>query len=238
MKSSKKILICVICVALVVAIGLTVYFVLANRKKDLTITSYDGEYEYVIGRAHPTAYRTEPFYNIVTIGTRDTEAFFEENVLNSENYVGEYSFSITGEAFEFETIYVLLSQGYYFAVYKSSGDTSIIYVENMTCDISVGSNTDNSLLALFQFPVYTHSFINVTEEDYVVPWENTICSSYDDLVSFYEKTSSDKYQLATDEEGQNIICLNGINEYNLRDYTTDYPIVLICTDEGIHVTTR
>ena len=105
-----------------------------------------------------------------------------------------------------------------------------IVVENMTASAYDESRYTDYY---FQFPTCEVSNYLYDTESGFIEWENLVgYNSFDELVSFYENIT-DGY-CVIDEENK-IIKLNGCDSMNMHEITEDYPITLICTDDGVQI---
>ncbi len=224
-KTYKKLIIGLICLVLVLAIGFTVYFVIANRKTTLYVRTYDRQYEFVFGEEQVQSFSIDVLSGNATVVMEGAEEFFAENIASGDYTVKSYTLSFNSFTYD---CYILYDSGYYFLGYMDTSGK--IVVENMASTVYDEINYTDYY---FQFPACEVSNYIYDTASGFIEWENLVgYNSFDELVSFYGNIAEG--YCVIDEENK-IIKLNGCDSMNMHEMTEGYPITLICTDDGVEI---
>ncbi len=226
MKSNaKKGIIGLVCLVLVLAIGFTAYFVIANRKTTLYVITYDRQFDFVFGEEKVKSFSLDSHTGNAIVTMDGAEEFFAEHIAAGDCAVKSYTLSFNGFMYEGTILY---DNGYYFFSYVDAAGQ--IVAENMVA--TVYDETDYTDY-YFQFPACEVSNYLYDDEDGVIAWENLIgYHSFDELVGFYEAITEGYCQI---DEANKTIKLNACDSMNMHEITENYPVTLVCTDGGVTI---
>ncbi|MDR3215855.1 MAG: hypothetical protein LBT55_00365 [Clostridiaceae bacterium] len=179
-----KIVLPIVIVAVLVAVGLGIYFGVVNKDKDLEVTyaSFDKKSSISFGEIDGVKHEVSLTTNTLIITTKDSMAFISTYVLTHPAYYK------TIRNTKGEMQYILINDGYAYYVYA---DKNIVYVKNAI-----------SIYYIYAFPFVAAEDIIISRGTNVIDYfelnniaysalTETLYSSYEDVKAFYEKLKPD-----------------------------------------------
>jgi hypothetical protein len=226
MTSKIRVYVCIISVVLIIGIGLGVYFSIANSKKEVSITSFDGKITLSLGKHKVGKITADGYYHNVSFSTKNDSLI--ELIDNSDMVIEKVSYGDKiGES------YLLFYEGYYFVVVISRRNEVFVSVQNAYCEVVAMSGfLYVPYVSFFDQVYFTQEFENDDSRRFRAWSGFEFAQNFTELATLYANIRPE-YLVGIDLIEKTITLNYFFSDYAAKEIRTDKNLVLKCNNEGV-----